>query len=271
MNLAARGTMVIPFLALMVGIAVAQEQQPEAGWSGHLMLGGAALPDYEGSEDYAPAPFAAGKLAYDDYYIETRGLGLRANLVPGGLLPVDFEFGPSISYRGGRDDVDNDRVDDLRDIDGTIEMGAFAKVSTDAGWLADDEIGFEVEFLTDVGGEHDGTTITFGPSYSFFPAEKWRLGVDLAATWASGNYTDTYFGIDARDAARSGLDAYDADGGIKDVGLSVNVLYQWNEHWGVTGMAGISQLVGDAADSPIVEDEGNATQGIVAAGLVFRF
>lgn len=266
--LAARGTLAIPFLALMAGVAVAEEPR---GWNGHLMLGGAALPDYEGSEDYMPAPIAAGKLAYDDYYIETRGLGLRANVVPGGLLPFGFEFGPSISYRGGRDDVDNERVDDLRDIDGTIEMGAFAKVSTDAGWLADDEIGFEVELLTDVGGEHDGTTITFGPSYSFFPAERWRLGVDLAATWASGNYTDTYFGIDARDAARSGLGTYDADGGIKDVGLSVNVLYQWNEHWGVTGMAGVSQLVGDAADSPIVEDEGSATQGIVAAGLVFRF
>lgn len=269
MSLAARCTLALPVLALMVGVAVAQEEQK--GWSGYLMLGGGAAPDYEGSEDYQLIPFGAGKLAYDDYYIETHGLGLRANVLPGGLLPFNLEFGPSIGYRGGRDDVDNDRVDDLRDIDGTIEMGAFAKISTHAGLHETDEVAFEVEFLSDVGGEHEGTTITFGPSYSFRPAERWRLGFDLSATYASGNYNDTYFGIDGNNAARSGLDAYDPDGGIKDIGASINVLYQWNENWGVTGMAGISQLVGDAADSPIVEDEGSATQGIVAAGIVFRF
>lgn len=272
LSIAARITLAIPFLLFMAGFALAQETAEEkGGWSGHLILGGGAVPDYEGSEDYAPVPFAAAKIAYDDYYLEARGLGLRANVVPGGLLPFGFEFGPSLSYNGGRDDVDNNRVDDLRDIDGTIEMGAFAKIST--GGLLDesDELSFEIEFLSDVGGEHDGTTISFGPGYSFSPTERWRLGVDLSATYASGNYNDTFFSVDANNAARSGLSQYDADGGIKDVGASFNASYQLTDQWAITGMAKVTRLVGDAADSPIVEDEGSATQGMVMTGIMFRF
>jgi len=45
----------------------------------------------------------------------------------------------------------------------------------------------------------------------------------------------------------------------------------WTEHWGVTGTIGVRQLVGDAADSPIVKDAGSATQGMAAAGIVYRF
>jgi outer membrane scaffolding protein for murein synthesis (MipA/OmpV family) len=33
----------------------------------------------------------------------------------------------------------------------------------------------------------------------------------------------------------------------------------------------VTQLVGDAADSPIVDDAGSATQGIALLGLGYRF
>jgi outer membrane protein len=260
---------VAPVLILLTGMSPALAE--DDGFGGFLALGGAAVPDYEGSEDYMPVPLIVGKLSYDDYYIEARGPNVRANILPGDLLPFGLEFGPSLSYRGGRSDVDNDRIDDLRNIDGTVEAGAFAKLYTNAVLHPSDEIAFEVEFLSDIGNEHDGTLINFGPSYSFSPWESWRLGISGSATYASGNYNETFFSVDANNAARSGLSQYDADAGIKDVGVMVNASYQWNEHWGVTGMAGITQLVGDAADSPIVDDEGSATQGIVGAGLVFRF
>ncbi|WP_374654903.1 MipA/OmpV family protein [Dongia sp.] len=266
--IAARLTLAMPFLLFMAGIALAQDV---GNWSGHLILGGGAAPEYEGSEDYQLIPFAAGKVGYDDYYVETRGLGARANVLPGGLLPFGLEFGPVVNWHSGRDDVDNDRVDDLRDIDGTLEMGAFAKISTGNVMLEDDELAFEIEFLSDVGGEHDGTTISFGPSYSFSPVEKLHLGFDLSATYASGNYNDTYFSVDAANAARSGLSQYDADAGLKDIGVSVNATYQLTEHWGLTGIAKVTQLVGDAADSPIVDDEGSATQGVFLAGVLYSF
>lgn len=262
--------------ALLVGLieflATTPAQAEDAkGFSGYLTLGGAMVPDYEGSDDYQPAPFAAGKLAYDGYYIEARGSKLRANVMPAGMLPFGLELGPSLAYRFGRDDVKNDAVDALRDIDGTVAAGGFAKIYTKAVLDESDQLGFDVEILSGVGSDRDGTIITFGPSYSFSPWDSLRLGFNATATYANDRYNETYFGIDADNALRSGLATYDADGGIKDLGLSINATYILTEHWAITGNAKITQLVGDAADSPIVDDAGSATQGVVAVGFVFNF
>ncbi|MDQ7250603.1 MipA/OmpV family protein [Dongia sedimenti] len=265
--------------ALMLGLgltaaaaALAEEAKGdgEGGFNGYLSLGGAVVPDYQGSEDYTPAPFWAGKLGYDEYYVELRGAKLRANVMPA-VLPFGFEFGPALAYRFGRDDVANDRVDDLRDVDSTLAVGAFAKLYTGDLFQPGDELAFGVESLTGVGKDRDGTTIEFGPSYGFSPWERVRLGFKLSATYASDRYNETYFGIDADNARRSGFSTYDAEGGIKDIGFSVNANYQWTEHWGITGMIGVTRLVGDAADSPIVDDAGSATQGMAALGISYRF
>jgi outer membrane scaffolding protein for murein synthesis (MipA/OmpV family) len=257
-------------LGLGAGIATVAPAEEAKGLHGYLNLGGAAVPDYEGSKDYMPAPVWAGQLGYDEYYVELQGPKLRANVMPA-VLPFGFEFGPALAYRFGRDDVENDRVDDLRDIDGTFALGAFAKISTGNLFQQGDELAFGVESQSGVGKDRDGTTIEFGPSYGFSPTEKLRLGFNLTATYADDRYTETHFGIDADNARRSGFSTYDAEGGIKDVGFSVNATYLWTEHWSVTGMVGVTQLVGDAADSPIVDDAGSATQGIAVVGLGYRF
>ena len=134
-----------------------------------------------------------------------------------------------------------------------------------------DELAFKVEVLSDVGDTHEGTQISFGPSYSYSPTEKIRLGVSAEATYASDGYNETYFGIDADNASRSGLSQYDAEGGMKDVSVGVNATYLWDENWSATAVAGYTQLIGDAADSPIVEDEGSAGQGMVGVGISYRF
>ena len=252
--------------------AMADEPKPDQskGFNGYVNLGAAVVPDYEGSSDYMPAPAFAGKLGYDEYYVELRGPKLRANVMPQ-VLPFGLDFGPSLAYRFGRDDVENDRVDRLRDVDGTLAAGAFVKLYTGSLLQERDELAFEVESLTGVGDHRDGTTIKFGPSYSFSPWERVRLGVKASATWADDRYSATYFGIDADNAARSGFSRYDAQGGIKDIGLSINATYMWTENWGVTGMIGVTQLVGDAANSPIVDDAGSATQGMASLGVVYNF
>lgn len=244
----------------------AMEEEP--GWSGYLAAGAVAVPDYEGSKDYQAAPLIAARLGYDSYYLELQGLELRANVSP----LSRWEFGPLVGLRSGRDDVENDRVDALHDIDDTVEMGAFVKVSLYQLVHPTDELAFGLDVKTGVDDDGEGTTVSFGPTYSFSPLERLRLGLGLSATFADGDYFDTYFGIDGGDALRSGLSRYEAYGsGLKDIGISLKVNYQMTDHWGVMGFAGYTQLVGDAADSPIVDDEGSAGQGVIGAGISFRF
>jgi outer membrane scaffolding protein for murein synthesis (MipA/OmpV family) len=257
-------------LAALLGLAPAQGDEAK-GLHGYLSLGAAAVPDYEGSADYTPAPMFAGRLSYDEYYLDLRGPKLRANVMPAHLLPFGLDLGPAVAYRFGRGDVQDDRIDRMRDIDGAVAAGGFARVYARSLLLERDELGFEVETLSGIGSDSHGTTVKFGPSYSFWPWERLRVGFAATTTYASDRYNEAYFGIDAENALRSGLDPYRAKGGIKDIGLTVNATYQWTDHWGLTGTAGVTRLLGDAADSPIVKDAGSATQGLVTAGVVYSF
>jgi hypothetical protein len=68
--------------------------------------------------------------------------------------------------------------------DGTVAVGGFARIYTNAVLRAGDELGFEVEVQSGVGSDDEGTTINFGPSYSFSPWERVRLGFNASATYA---------------------------------------------------------------------------------------
>jgi outer membrane scaffolding protein for murein synthesis (MipA/OmpV family) len=81
----------------------------------------------------------------------------------------------------------------------------------------------------------------------------------------------SYFGIDAADAARSGLDQFGADEGFKDVGFGGALTYRLFERWSVSGLAIYTRLIDDAADSPVVDDVGNENQFFAGALINYRF
>ena len=73
------------------------------------------------------------------------------------------------------------------------------------------------------------------------------------------------------DASRSGLDTYDAHSGFKNVGVSASLTYALTPHWSLTGLASYERLLGDAADSPVVDDRGSENQVVGAALVNYRF
>ena len=90
-------------------------------------------------------------------------------------------------------------------------------------------------------------------------------------TYASDDYMDTYFSVDAANAAQSGLDQYKADGGMKDVGLDFGVNWRFAQNWDLRGLLQVKQLVGDADDDSPVVDEGSETQLFTGVLVVFKF
>jgi outer membrane scaffolding protein for murein synthesis (MipA/OmpV family) len=241
------------------------------GYSGYLAGGGAFVPGYEGSKDYHVVPFAAARLSYDNYYVEARGPKLRANVLPSFGTGFGIEAGPAVAYRFKRTNVKDARVDALREIDNSFAVGGFVKITSHGMLQKSDELAFEVEALTGVGEHKSGTTISFGPSYSFSPFDRTRLGFKAFATYADDQYNQTYFGIDADNALRSGFSVYDAKAGIKDASFSTTLSYALTKQWAVTGTVGVKRLMGAAADGPIVKDAGSATQGFLSTGIAYRF
>ena len=85
-------------------------------------LGAAFAPDYEGSDDYAFVPLwnlRLGNLYHPETFIQVTGPQLRSNLVPSD----HWRFGVSGRYLPDYEDVDDDKVEDLEDVDDTLLFG----------------------------------------------------------------------------------------------------------------------------------------------------
>ena len=218
-------------------------------------------PDYEGSSDYELALVPTGSAKFDNgMYLKLLGLNLRANLIPSNF----WRLGPVYNYREERDNVENNRVDRMRDISDANELGIFGGMEWE-GWYV------FLEYLADMGDAHDGSYGTLKGGYNWMVSNEWLLTFGAFGTYASDDYMQTYFGVSSGDAARSGLDRYNADGGMKDIGLDFGANWRFAQNWDLRGLLQVKQLVGDADDGSPVVDEGSETQLFTAVLVVFNF
>jgi outer membrane scaffolding protein for murein synthesis (MipA/OmpV family) len=77
--------------------------------------------------------------------------------------------------------------------------------------------------------------------------------------------------VDGGDAARSGLDPYNADEGFKDVSFGASLTYRFLGNWSATATGLYTRLIGDAEDSPVVDDRGDENQLFAGALVSYRF
>lgn len=263
-------------LALLLGSSVSAQVQidaevpesiaeptegPPENWRYTLGLGAAAVPDYEGSEDYkaAPLPIARAQKGYQ--YGQLFGLKLTSNLVP----HPNFRAGLVADYVPERDDVENNQVDNLKTVDPALMLGGLVgyDLRLDGGTL-----GFEVEWTHDVVDGNDGWLLQPEIKYRRKLAENWGLNVSTTLTYASDDYMETYFSITPADSARSGLATFNASEGVKDVGMTAALTYNFTQSWAAGGLIGYKQLLNDAEDSPVTK-VGDENQYL--AGLFFTY
>ncbi len=254
--------------SLVVAAAVAVAVQPAGAADVTVGLGAALAPDYEGSDDYAVAPnwlLNVTDLYDPNTYVRIGGPELRSNFVPHPQLRAGL-WG---KYVPERDDVDNDRVDDLDNTDLSVLVGATV------GWDLFPQPGLTLAPTLDAGFDvANGNGYLISPRLSYFnalPESEFSVGAELFTTYADDDYMQEYFGIGRRASARSGLDTYDADEGFKDFGFGVTTSYSFTDHWSTTLAAQYKRMLGDAEDSPIVSDEGNENQFLAAFTVNYKF
>jgi outer membrane protein len=106
--------------------------------------------------------------------------------------------------------------------------------------------------------------------YRWKASEALVVTPNVFLTYADDDYTDTYFGVNAKNEGTSGLDRYKAESGLKDVGTRIVAHYTPWEQWGIMGIVSYSALLEDAKDSPIV-DEGDDTQIFFGLMATYRW
>jgi outer membrane protein len=239
---------------------------------GFVGLGVGYSPDYEGSDEYEAVPAPFGRYVWGSgRYVNLGGTQgseragrLSLNIVSRDWSEV-FEFGPLLQYRMKRDDdVDNSQVSRMEEVDAATEAGLFAGINT-GPWSA------QLAFASDVSDEHSGTVVYLKGGYRTDLSDKLQIKFGVSTAWASDDYMETYFGVDATDSARSGLSQYSASSGIKDVGLNVTGNYQFNQKWGLVGAVGYTRMLNDAEDSPVVDDAGDKNQYKAVVAVTYSF
>ncbi|WP_319518617.1 MipA/OmpV family protein [uncultured Martelella sp.] len=221
-----------------------------------IVGGGASFrPAYEGGDEMEISPIPIVSIGYADWLQLDPG-GLDATLYKDGGFNVDARFG----YESGRSEDDGDLLKGLGDVD----FGVTAGVKVGYQWDA-----FEFYGVIDktIGGS-EGLKGKIGANYGWHMGEKLVVATSLEATIADENYMDSYFSINAAQSAASGLPQYKAEAGLQRVDFDISATYAFNEHWLMQAGAGVGVLVGDAADSPVVENE---WQPQVTLSLGYRF
>jgi outer membrane protein len=97
----------------------------------------------------------------------------------------------------------------------------------------------------------------------------WTLAVGPRVTLAGGDHVDTYFGVNAQQAAASGLPQHRAKGGVLSYGAAAQASYKWSERFETVGFVQYSRLAGDAERSPLVRQRGSRDQ--LTVGVAARW
>lgn len=238
-------------LALLAPAAYAEEFNVPAipgngKFSFDFGVGASADPSFPGSDEIELGPWVTMR---------------NASFGEPGKAELDgIAFFPSFDYVGKREASDDDRLDGMEDIDATYEFGG--RVNYGVGHLTSyltTRLGF---------GGHDGITGEVGFRYRTDISDRLTLWSGLEAQYGNGTYTETYFGVSPAEALASGFEAYEPGAGVTKASAKFSARYSLNDVTAVLGEFEYGRLVGDAADSPLVEDR---TQPILRLGISRNF
>ena len=244
--------MIVSCVGLMLAMPV-QAKSAEIS----LSAGGAAVSsEYRGVSAHAyPMPF----VNWEDERFYVRGLGAGAYLwksestkLSAGLEYLPTHFRPHDSDNAAMKQLDK-RYSSM------LAFAACEYSSSDWGNLrlkvAADVLDNSGGFLADI-------------SYSK-PVELGAVVLTPAVgvCWTSADYNDYYYGVSVEESQRSGLAAYEADGGFSPF-ASLRVDFALSPHWGLYAIASAMLLSEEIRDSSMVDEDMKLGIG---GGISYKF
>lgn len=218
-----------------------------------LTLGGGVdvSPRYSGSDKsrVSAAQVVDYAMANGFFVSTTRGIGYGNSF---GKL----DYNAALSYRAGRKDrdVSSDSIasgsDDLR---GMGDIKGSAIVVPGLGYRVTDWLTVQLQAEVPVSERDNGEAVHFGIASPLYTSPKNALTLALTGSWGSSKYVQTYYGVNAAQSAASGFARHDAGSGIYAYSLNLDWTHKLTSRWSLLAAAGVTQLTGEAGDSPIVQ------------------
>ena len=253
---------------VLIGAIVLTLALPTSGMAVEWSVGAGVgiAPDYEGSDDYEAVPLLnqqARDLYHPKTYVQLKGTKLNSN-----FLPSDhWRLGLSAQYIFERNDVDNNKVDNLSKTDSGFMIGIMGGYDFDVGKGV---LGLEVDARFDPQDEIGGL-VTLRAKYKQPLGDSFVFSAGVDTTYGTDDYMDEFFGVGTKNSARSGLSTYNPDAGFKDIGLQAALTYKFTPRWSVTGLGRYARLIGDADDDSPIVDVGSENQFLAGVLVGFSF
>ncbi|MBS9475686.1 MipA/OmpV family protein [Ancylobacter radicis] len=236
-----------------------------------LTLGGYAMvqPDYPGSDDYEFGFKPIISISRADKLSRWRSFNDNASIALYDTGVIEAGITGKIDWK--RDTDDSDDLRGLNDVDYAYEVGGYAQ------WYPVDWLRLRADLRYGFGG-FEGAVADFAVDAIYF-TEFWG-GMAISAgprmTLASSGYIDAYYGITPEESAAAmalgnNLSAYEAGGGIYSVGVGGQILKRFTPNILGSVFAEYKYLLDDAADSPLVVQNGDRNQFQAGVSLSYTF
>lgn len=249
-------------LAALCAVGAADAHEAPRSFLG---LGAISVAEFEGSADQTLRPLLVGRVDFGRHgSLRLAGLAAQYNLLD---AKSSWALGPALAVRPARDqDVKDTVVRRLREVDAMAEAGLFVEYGFRDALTKGDRLGVGVEAK---GGK--GTQFTWTAVYQAPRTGALQYGIDLRVTYANDKHMDTYFSVDRDNSLRTGLPMQVATAGLKSIAFGFTGSYDLTRQWMLIGRIGLSRLAGDAGDSPIVRQRGDASSVAAGVALGYRF
>ncbi len=235
------GTQSLALAELTVGIGVGVGQSP--------------YKDY----DAVVAPLPIVQYQKDRFYID--GLKAGVNLLNGESTKVDVHVGYlPLEFKGSKTDDRALKKLDKRKSTMTAGVGLSHRFN-------EQKTEVKVSLDADILDNSNSLFAEAELNHTFHVADKVKLVPAAGLFWANEDHNNYYFGVSKKEASRSGVKQYSADGSVHPY-LGLGVHYGVTDNVALFAGARVDFLSKEVKDSPMVDR--SATVG-VAAGMTYTF
>lgn len=225
----------------------------DLGLVGFVILSG---PAYAGSDKRRETALPVLDYQWENGWFAgaSNGIGINFSLNP------QFRYGLRVTADFGRKESRADALRGMGDIEAKAEGGGFFNFALSDEW----QVTSSLRYGAGTGGS--GLVGDVGLAYGMSLTPQWRIGASAGLSAVNADYMQTYFGINASQAARSGYAAYTPDSGLRDARASVSLRYGIDPRSALSTVIEYNRLLADAADSPLTR-----RRNVASAALFYTY
>ncbi len=232
-------------------------------------------PVWQGSTDYALSIFPDIRVNYKDdiFFSVPDGLGWNA------INRNDWKIGPLAKLRFGRNEDNggspflvtggSDALQGMGDVDLAVEFGGFVQKG-----FVNNQLRARAEVLQGTGG-HEGVVANTNLSWNGMKRDRSLLySAGVRATWASSDFTNTYFGVNGVQALNTGLALSRTGSGLVSAGVNATLtkpLGRFGRDGALTLFTSYDRLGDVVTQSSLIKERGQRGQFALGLAYGYRF